>query len=1035
MATAASPVLSPWLGRLQALFADLGYPVDLLPVDSGEWRRAGIDVPDGCAVSLLARRFDFDLYLLTGAATPANESLHQFLASLSRRNTVIKTAAVALRNGSPSASLFDLDSKSRLRRLDIPLADGADRLRGRLSALDLNGRDQVPIRTLLDRALDRESISRSFFVRFRKAVGAVADDLRAGCRGERPEDLASQALLILSRILFLYFVQRKGWLNGEARFLIDRFDKARRQDADYFATVLRPLFFGCLNTPPGERDRGARALGRIPYLNGGLFEPSPLERRHPDMRVSNSSMSEVLEGVFERYDFSVDETDGAGSHIDPEMLGKVFESLMAAEERCESGSYYTPREIVDTLVRRALVRWCTDGDEELSKQMGALLDGGSGELDRAHAARFLERLERVAVLDPACGSGAFLLSALLWIERMIERLCAVCGRDVGPALRQRIVERSLFGVDIKPEAVRLCELRLWLAIVSGQAAQPEEVAPLPNLDRNIFQGNSLLSPTDFAAEGRFTIYRSWLEGLRAQRALIDRYRTARRSERPAIGRAIRRNDLLLAGELIDRAIERDEAELGDLSRPVLDLFGRKRTRALPRELAERLPELRKIRARLERGELDFFSFEVHFAHVLAGGGFDIVVGNPPWVRNSRIGAPLRRRLAERYRTFRGGRGFSQCDLSVVFFEKALSLATAAGVASMLVPSKIANAGYASVLREQIGRLQIVAIDDWGHDAGGWFEADTFPLALTVSKASRPGGSVRVSVGGQHFRIPQAELARGGDEWPLIDPDCLRIIRRLEARLPPLSEALQRRPFMGVKTGDNARFFPRVIRVGRRTAETASGVRIPLEALCRCVRGRDLQRWQVRGSSWMLWPPRDGWRRPPGWLEELAKAEGVEARAFVLAYVRPEHAGMKVVWKDVARGLAAAVLPDRIDIDGFEFTLVPNQTLYGIEAVSRDEAYALAAILNSTLFGSLVVPFAERAKDDHFRYFGRTIGRVPLPQVGRRTAEFRRLVRLSRCAHGGGNVQPELDELVAQLYGISSAEHERLRRLLDARLGR
>jgi hypothetical protein len=186
---------------------------------------------------------------------------------------------------------------------------------------------------------------------------------------------------------------------------------------------------------------------------------------------------------------------------------------------------------------------------------------------------------------------------------------------------------------------------------------------------------------------------------------------------------------------------------------------------------------------------------------------------------------------------------------------------------------------------------------------------------------------------------------------------------------------------------------------------------------------------------MLWPPRDGWRRPPAWLEELAAIEGAEARDFALAYVRPEHAAIKVVWKDVARGLAAAVLPDRVDIGGCEFPLVPNQTLYGLEAVTLDEAFALAAILNSTVFGALVIPFAERAKDDHFRYFGRTIGRVPLPGVGRKTEEFRRLVRLSRRGHGGGDVQADVDDLVGRLYGVSRAEHERLRRLLDARLGR
>src|SRR5205814_10640549 len=158
-----------------------------------------------------------------------------------------------------------------------------------------------------------------------------------------------------------------------------------------------------------------------PYLNGGLFEPSSYERRHPDLELPDELMRRVITDVFERFDFSSDEHDDAGTHVDPEMLGKVFESLMAEEERAASGSFYTPREIVNVLTERAIREWVGSGTSEEK----------------------FERLESITILDPACGSGAFLLSALTTIERMTRELG-------GTPDRQSIVGRARCGGALKP---------------------------------------------------------------------------------------------------------------------------------------------------------------------------------------------------------------------------------------------------------------------------------------------------------------------------------------------------------------------------------------------------------------------------------------------------------------------------------------------------------------------------------------------------------------------------------------------------------
>lgn len=978
-----------------ALFRDLGYPIAPVDVDPKEWRRGGVDIPwngEG-KLQLAARLRDFDLFFLRGEVP--EEWIAQFLRSYSDYNLLTKSALIY------QSSLFDLSGDRKLRRLDLePTAHAADRLN--LLACG----DDLP--RIFDRALDRESVTRSFFQRFRAAVRDVA----AALPGER-EARDAQALLILSRLLFLSFIQEKGWLNAERRFLVDRLAHEIARGREFYAGVLVPLFFGCLNTPLHERTLAARKLGKVPYLNGGLFEPSAFEQQHPDLHLPNELMQRVIEEVFEKFDFRIDESDAAGTHVDPEMLGKVFESLMAAGERAESGSFYTPKEIVDVLTERAIGEWLGDGG--------------------------IERLETITVLDPACGSGAFLLSALAAIERHWKRLAGSVPRD----LRQRIVSRCLYGVDLKPEAVRLCELRLWLAIVATTDVPVEQVPPLPNLDRNILQGNSLLSPTDFLGDARRDIYGQWVVALHAQRDLLERYRTASHAQRPALYRVIRGNDQRLAADLLARAIDAAERELQHLTAPRRDLFGR--AIAADAEacvaLQQRIAECRATLEKVEEGRLDFFSFDVHFAQVMAAGGFQVVAGNPPWVRNSRIDARARRMYADRYALFRGhrdGTAFHQPDLSVAFFERALALTAPGGVTALLMPAKIANAAYAAPLRRFVARTaRVVSIDDWSDDARRHFEADTFPLGIVLrldcggtatalhrggdaagSESGSPAAAVRIRTSAESFEV--GELAFGS-EWALVPEPVGAILRRLCAQHSPLERTLGRRPFMGVKTGDNRSFF--------LTDEEVRRFRVPHTALCRCVRGRDLQRWSASSSVWMLWPPRGGWKQPPKWLQRFAAERGIEPEDVRLSFVRPEHVGIKVAWKDLSRGMAAAVLPDLVNAGAQAYPLVPNQTLYAIDAVSMDEAYAIAALLNSTIAGALLVCTAERAKDAHYRYFGRTVSALPLPDPA---PEWDRLVRASRRAHRGSTA--DVDEAVARLYGVTEDELELLREFLERRLG-
>ncbi|HSP34994.1 MAG TPA: N-6 DNA methylase [Thermoanaerobaculia bacterium] len=1013
------------------LLRELGYPVDPVSIDPAEWRRSGIRISwnGEVSLSLLSRLARFDLFLVEGKV--ASDEIAEFLRSCAQHNVFTKSVIINYKE--EQITVFDIDLRSRLRRLVVSTSRPTPHALDRLNLLALSGSDCDAAR-IFDRALDRESVTRQFFVRFRTAVRDVAAEL-AQRHGRDEAD--AHALLILSRLLFLSFIQEKGWLNGERRFLVDRLERAHVDRREFFATVLLPLFFGCLNTPAAERSFDARELGRIPYLNGGLFEPSPFERRTPELHLSNELMRSVLEEVFEKFDFSVDESDTAGTHVDPEMLGKVFESLMAADERAASGSFYTPKEIVDVLTTRAIAEWLSDHDGALRADIESLIAGAPVPPTVALSApQLIEKLRSISVLDPACGSGAFLLSALGVIERLLRAL-----GDDGPELRQQIVSRSLYGVDLKPEAVRLCELRLWLSIVSRADATIETVVPLPNLDRNILQGNALLGPADFLGTARGDIYRDWAFGLRAQRDLIERYRNAPRGERPALFRMIRDNDVRLAADLLSRAIDSDERELAIASAPSRDLFGdRPPDLDRCRELQGQIAAQRRTLDGVESGLLDFFSFDIHFAPVMAAGGFDVVLGNPPWVRASKIDRETRVKLRDRFAFFRspGSSAFHQPDLSLAFFERAAALAAPGGVVSLLMPSKIANAAYAVQLRRFAAeRMSITDLVDWSSEARRHFTADTFPLGIVLRKRAdmscAQGGRINVSAEGETFVVGRSDLTNCR-EWQLIHPRVAAILNRLRGCNETAEMVLGRRPVMGVKTGNNGGFFLDIVTVKTGHVVTRDGLDVPFDAVCRCVRGRDLRRWQTMASHWMLWPPASGWRGTPDWLRELAGARGIEPRALKLAYVRPEHAGIKVAWKDVSRGMAAAVLPDVVDVDGRAFPLIPNQTLYSIDAVSFDEAYVLAALLNSTVAGALLFAIAERAKDDHFRYFGRTVGSIPLPRITPADPYWDKLVRLSRAAHRSGEAAADLDAIVAILYGISAGELETLRAFVARRSG-
>ena len=189
--------------------------------------------------------------------------------------------------------------------------------------------------------LGRDALTRRFYRELERCIGMLAEDALDADRTTTPTRAEAQdlALLCTSRLLFLCFLQAKGWLDGDRDWLARRFAACMAEGGAFHRRVLLPLWFGTLNTPERRRAPAARALGALPFLNGGLFARAPVERRRRHARFSDAALGHLFDDVLVRYRFTAheDATAFSDAAVDPEMLGRAFESLMASAERRTSG--------------------------------------------------------------------------------------------------------------------------------------------------------------------------------------------------------------------------------------------------------------------------------------------------------------------------------------------------------------------------------------------------------------------------------------------------------------------------------------------------------------------------------------------------------------------------------------------------------------------------------------------------------------------------------------------------------------------------
>lgn len=490
---------------------------------------------------------------------------------------------------------------------------------------------------------------------------------------------------LLGQIVFLYFLQRKGWLgaskgtlvtSGDQNFLRNLFIKAKQSEADnsgtqinFFNDYLEYLFYDALNKPITDSATSCyrqRFDCQIPFLNGGLFEPIPEYKwqqrflQIPDDIFSNKDGNGVLD-IFDSYNFTIDEnsTDDQEVSVDPEMLGKVFENLLEENLRKGTGSYYTPREIVQYMVTESLKQYLTDKTNIETDKVALVLEEyhNECEISPEEAKKIDEALKEIKVVDPACGSGAFLVALLQEIAH-IRHYCQRCYETTPQTyyqIKKEIIRDSIYGVDLDPGAVDIARLRFWLSIVVDHEIGIDDIEPLPNLDFKLMQGNSLLEDMyvgdvkikldlysdkridrrtktgkliDDGEEEMETGKLGFSEdtGERVADKLVRHHNEYFAEKDPQKKAALKKKIDGLESELIVAGHDDALNNLNSQRKNAQNESDRKR-------LYERIEQVKESRTNWLKYKIrPYFPWRLHFSEVFEQGGFSLVIANPPYIK-------------------------------------------------------------------------------------------------------------------------------------------------------------------------------------------------------------------------------------------------------------------------------------------------------------------------------------------------------------------------------------------------------------------
>jgi hypothetical protein len=585
---------------------------------------------------------------------------------------------------------------------------------------------------------------------------------------------------LLGRIVFLHFLQKKGWMgcephpteweNGEKQFLLKLLDGF--EDKEHFhSKCLTYLFFNTLNAKRENDIFQIEDLNndldktKIPYLNGGLFETDK-EVNAKSIDFPFSYFQDLFE-FFGQYNFTIDENSPEDHEvgIDPEMLGHIFENLL--EDNKNMGAFYTPKEIVQYMTQESLIQYLQThlGEhyeiEEFIRNHSKGDETAKENFIRDNAKKIEELLDNVKICDPAIGSGAFPMGMLHEIFKAKMALDWTLERS---EVKKSIIQNSIYGVDLESGAVDIARLRFWLALVVDENT-PQA---LPNLDYKIMQGNSLLESFEgidlsqihegiaIEIDEKKSIANLFSQELKkkentdSQEKLEDLIHAYFDLDDPEekkilhskIDRQVLNNiyftlqdhneDLQKQFKKLNRKIKNKSSLLSFAEQKIKyenessDAKNLKKLNIILEDVASKQQKLKEL---YHSNERPFFLWHLMFKKVVDQGGFDIVIGNPPYVDSETMvknDKEMRNLIKDNFETATGN-----WDLFIPFVELGFKIAKETSQFCYIIPNKIISAKYTTALRHYLSTKEVLEIRDYSA-INVFKEASVYPVTLLVN---------------------------------------------------------------------------------------------------------------------------------------------------------------------------------------------------------------------------------------------------------------------------------------------------------------
>ncbi len=552
---------------------------------------------------------------------------------------------------------------------------------------------------------------------------------------------------LLGRIVFLYFVQKKGWLgasdinytNGQNDFIKQLFEKSGGNDT-FYSNWLTVLFFDTLNKERINDDfvMPDGKTVKVPFLNGGLFEKEDYDQFILTLKSSlfhNSEYEDTIlteknigkaRGFFDfldSFNFTIyeDSPDDHTVAVDPEMLGHIFENLL--EDNKDKGAFYTPKEIVHYMCQESLAEYlCTIlqiKDEVAEREAVNLLLKNKivDDVLRPEIVELEKALDQVKICDPAIGSGAFPMGLLQEIFSIKELIAYETGKEWNPAeTKLNIIQNSIYGVDIEKGAVDIARLRFWLSLVVDE----EKPKPLPNLDYKIVVGDSLISKfdgeiieidwdlnegiqTDLFGNDNLQKRKQILEKLTEKQRIYFNPNHVNKKDLSFEIRNLKIDVLINQLELMIKTEKMEEAPIRNDFKDTKKFLKAQELFHITEGWRSTIRKLQEIKVN-PNGQFNHFDWKLDFPEVLnpylvnENGGFDIVIANPPY-----IGQKGNNKIFQDVKSTKFGKEFHQrrMDYFYFFFHYSINISKQSGVITFITTNYFITATYADILRNDI----------------------------------------------------------------------------------------------------------------------------------------------------------------------------------------------------------------------------------------------------------------------------------------------------------------------------------------------